>query len=82
MPPMVRAAPGADDAVVVRSEHAEVLDALRVLPRRQRECLVLRYYADLSEVEIASTLGISTGSVKSHAHRGMAALTLALKEVS
>ena len=62
--------PGADDAVVVRSEHAEVLDALRALPRRQRECLVLRYYADLSKVEIASTLGISTGSVKSHAHRG------------
>ena len=82
VPPAVRAAPGADDAVVVLSEHAEVLDALRALPRRQRECLVLRYYADLSEVEIASTLGISTGSVKSHAHRGMAALTLALKEVS
>ena len=82
VPPVARAAPGADDAVVVRSEHAEVLDALRALPRRQRECLVLRYYADLSEIEIASTLGISTGSVKSHAHRGMAALTIALKEVS
>ena len=38
--------------------------AVRRLPRRQRECLVLRYYADLSEAEIASTLGISKGSVK------------------
>ena len=72
--PAERAAPGADEQVVVRSEHAEVVDALRALPRRQRECLVLRYYLDLSEAEIASTLGISTGSVKSHASRGLAAL--------
>ena len=82
VPPTVRAAPGADEAVLVRAEHAAVLDALRALPRRQRECLVLRYYADLSEVEIASTLGISPGSVKSHSHRGMVALTTALKEES
>ncbi len=66
----------------MRAEHAEVLDALRALPRRQRECLVLRYYADLSEAEIATTLGISAGSVKSHSHRGMAALTVALQEDS
>ena len=80
--PVARHEAGADEIAVTRSEHAEVLAALRALPRRQRECLVLRYYADLSEVEIAATLGITTGSVKSHAHRGMAALTLALKEVS
>src|SRR3546814_11883292 len=45
----------------------EVLRALRALPARQHEVLVLRYYLDLSEAEIASTLGISTGSVKTHA---------------
>ncbi len=82
VPPVVRAEPGADELAMVHSEHAEVLDALRALPCRQRECLVLRYYADLSEAEIASTLGISAGSVKSHSHRGMTALTVALKEAN
>ena len=52
--------------------------ALRTLSRRQQEVLVLRYYADLSEHEIARTLGLSNGAVKSHAHRGLAALRLAL----
>ena len=47
-----------------------VLDALRALPARQREVLALRYYLDLSEAEIADTLGISRGAVKSHASRG------------
>jgi RNA polymerase sigma factor (sigma-70 family) len=47
-----------------------VLDALQALPRRQREVLALRYYLDLSEAEIADTLGISQGAVKSHASRG------------
>ena len=60
-------------------EHAEVLAALRTLPSRQREVLVLRYYADLSEADIAEALGISRGAVKSHASRGMAALRLALE---
>ncbi len=44
------------------------------LPARQREVLVLRYYLDLSEADIAATLGISRGAVKSHASRGVAAL--------
>ncbi len=44
-----------------------VLDAMRALPDRQREVLALRYYLDLSEAEIADTLGISRGAVKSHA---------------
>ena len=51
-----------------------VVDALAALPRRQREVLALRYYLDLSEREIAETLGISPGAVKSHASRGAAAL--------
>ena len=58
--------------------HAErrdaLLDALRTLPDRQREVLVLRYYSDLSEAQIAQALEISTGAVKTHAHRGLTAL--------
>jgi len=57
-----------------------VLAALGTLPRRQREVLVLRYYLDLSEAEIADTLGISRGAVKSHASRGAAALRTQLVE--
>lgn len=67
-------APGADDAVLSRSHRESMLDALAELPRRQREVLVLRYYLDLSESEIATTLDISTGSVKTHASRGAATL--------
>jgi len=48
--------------------------ALGTLPQRQREVLTMRYYLDLSEAEIADALGISPGSVKAHAHRGLAAL--------
>jgi RNA polymerase sigma factor (sigma-70 family) len=60
-------------------EDAELRDdvyrAVAALPQRQREVVVLRYYLDLSEVEIAETLGIAAGSVKRHAHRALAALT-------
>jgi RNA polymerase sigma-70 factor (sigma-E family) len=63
-------------------EHARVMDALRELPTRQREVLVLRYYCDLSEAEIADTIGISRGSVKSHASRGMSALRATLGAAS
>lgn len=58
-------------------EHARrdaVVAAMLTLPRRQREVLALRYYLDLSESQIAATLGISNGAVKSHASRGAAAL--------
>jgi len=68
------ATPAADEAVVVREEHAEVLASLQRLPRRQREVLVLRYWTGLSENEIAQTLGISPGTVKSTASRGLASL--------
>lgn len=66
--------PGADESVVLREEHAEVLAALRTLPDRQREVLVLRYFTGLSENEIAQMLGISPGTVKSSASRGLASL--------
>jgi RNA polymerase sigma-70 factor (sigma-E family) len=56
------------------TERDAVLDALRTLPARQREVLVLRYYSDLSEAQIAHALEISPGAVKTHAHRGLTAL--------
>jgi RNA polymerase sigma-70 factor (sigma-E family) len=68
------AAAPADLAVLLADEHRQVVAALRTLPRRQREVLVLRYWADLGEAAIAETLGISRGTVKSTAARGLAAL--------
>ena len=58
------------------------LQAVRGLPKRQSEVLLLRYYLDLTEVEIADTLGISTGSVKTHASRGIARLGQLLEDES
>jgi len=69
-----------EHAVIVAEEHRELLAALDRLPRRQREALVLRYWLDLSEREIADVMGVSTGSVKTHASRALAALGKALKE--
>lgn len=68
------------DPTPISDRRAAVLDAMRALPDRQREVLALRYYLDLSEAEIADTLGISRGAVKSHASRGAAALRLLLQE--
>ena len=55
-------------------ERADLVAALRSLSRRQREVVVLRYLADLSESDVAEALGCSVGSVKTHASRGLAAL--------
>lgn len=74
--------PGADEDAVGSERRREVLDALRRLPTRQREVLALRYYVDLSEADIATTLGISRGAVKSHAARGVAALRHLLEDAS
>ena len=73
---------GADEDVLVAERRKVVLEALRELPGRQREVLALRYYLDLSEADIASTLGISRGAVKSHASRGVAALRQLLEDAS
>ncbi|MFD7015307.1 RNA polymerase sigma factor [Streptomyces sp. NPDC059928] len=69
----------AEQQVIVRDEHRHVVKALTSLPTRQHQVLVLRYWLDLKESEIAETMGISTGAVKSHASRGMAKLTRILK---
>lgn len=61
--------------LTVRSEsQAEVIEALNQLSARQRECLILRFYYELTEAEIAGTLSISPNSVKTHCRRGLAAL--------
>jgi len=71
--------PGAETDLASQ-RRARVLDALRRLPRRQREVVALRYYLDLDEADIAATLGISRGAVKAHASRGSAALRILLEE--
>lgn len=72
--------PGADEALATAERRRRVLAALQQLPRRQREVLVLRYYADLDEAGVAAALGISRGAVKSHAHRGAGRLRELLEE--
>ena len=73
------ALPAPDDQFVLRADQRQVLDAVRALPDRQRACVVLRFYQGLGPAQIASTLGISTNSVKTHLRRGMAALAEALE---
>lgn len=73
-PTVRRTAPGADEPALARLGLSVLGRAVAALPDRQREVLTLRYFLDLSEAEIADTLGISPGAVKSHAHRGLAAL--------
>ncbi len=75
-------APSAENGAIGELERSAVIEALRGLPTRQREALVLRYYGDLSEAEIASAMGISKGAVKSHTARGMAALRTVLEQLS
>lgn len=67
-------APPADLGALASDEHRRMIELLRALPTRQREALALRFYADLSEAETAAAMGVSAGSVKTHVHRGLAAL--------
>ena len=67
-----------DDRDVAQS--MDVRNALAALPPRKRACVVLRYYADLSEVETAAALGISVGTVKSQTAKALAQLSRALGE--
>jgi RNA polymerase sigma-70 factor (sigma-E family) len=72
--------PSAEHGALALLERSAVVAALRDLPERQREAIVLRYYADLSEADIAAAMKISRGAVKSHTSRGMAALRAALEQ--
>ncbi len=62
------------DELVLREDQRQILEALRDLPHRQRDCLVLRYYQELGIDDIAETLSISRNSVKTHLQRGLAAM--------
>ena len=66
--------PSAEQRVLLNESHRELLAAVQTLPERQRQVLVLRYYAECSEIETADALGLSVGTVKSHAHRAIATL--------
>ena len=70
-PPHQADARSAESLAMLSAEHRAVVDALSQLPRRQREVLVLRYYGDLSEAEIAEATGVSRGAVKSTASKAL-----------
>jgi RNA polymerase sigma-70 factor (sigma-E family) len=70
----------AEDHVADGESRREVIEALRGLPRRQRDCVVLRYYVELPVAEIAATLGLSPNSVKTHLQRGLKSLKAELEE--
>jgi len=70
------------DKIVLREDQKQVIDALGSLPRRQRDCLVLKYYTELPVTEIAETLGLSVNTVKTHLRRGMSELGKRLGEDS
>jgi|SRR5580658_1043485 RNA polymerase sigma-70 factor (sigma-E family) len=72
--------PSAENSALALIERSSVMSALRLLPGRQREVVVLRFYADLSEAQIAAAMGITRGAVKSHTSRALAALRSVLEQ--
>lgn len=79
-PPAQPDEPSAEETVAAAHERRRVVEAVRGLPRRQRDCVALRYYLELSVDDIARTLGVSTNSVKTHLQRGLRSLGAALEE--
>jgi RNA polymerase sigma factor (sigma-70 family) len=73
-PVLASCIPAAGPAALTELEHSVLMSALLTLAPRQREALVLTYYAGLPQAQIASAMRISTGAVKSHTTRGMSAL--------
>jgi RNA polymerase sigma-70 factor (sigma-E family) len=69
-----------ETGVVLRDDQHAVLAALRALPDRQRDVLMLRFWMDLSEREIADALGIAPGTVKTHVRRGLESLARTLED--
>ena len=72
--------PSVEEMVAVRADQQRVIESLRDLPHRQRDCLVLRYYLELGVAEIGATLGISPNSVKTHLSRGLRSLAIDLEQ--
>ena len=78
-PPAQPDAPSAAETAEARAERAAVVAALSALPRRQRDCLTLRYYYDMPVAQIAQTLGLSVNTVKTHLQRGLDTLGTTLE---
>lgn len=79
-PPPQPDEPSAEERAAATQARRRVVEAIRRLPRRQRDCVVMRYYLELPPDEIAATLGLSTNSVKTHLQRGLRALETRLGE--
>jgi RNA polymerase sigma-70 factor (sigma-E family) len=79
-PPAQPDEPSAEETAAAAQSRQEVVEAVRALPRRQRDCVALRYYLELPVEEIARTLGLSPNSVKTHLRRGLRALASTLEE--
>jgi RNA polymerase sigma-70 factor (sigma-E family) len=79
-PLAVPPAASAETAAMSAEERRAAVAAVRRLPPRQREALILRYFADLPVNEIAQAMGVSAGTVKSTTARGLAALSRMLRE--
>jgi len=77
-----RDVPSAERELLAAERHREVLRNVDLLPTRQREVIVLRYYCELSEAETAATLGVSTGTVKAAAHRALNTLRRKMKDTN
>ena len=77
--PMPDAA-SAEEGACAAISRQEVIRALRRVPARQRQAVVLRYWADLPEAEIAELMGVSVGAVKGYISRAMSRLGLLLEE--
>lgn len=68
------------ERTVAAEERESLLTKIRSLPPRQRDCILLRYYLDLSEADMAQTVGVSTGSIKTHLSRALATLAIRLED--
>jgi len=79
LPPRSEELASAEHAAVEHAEADRLWQTICRLPHRQRQVMVLRYYLDQSEAQIAETLGVSAGSVKQHASRALAALARSLE---
>jgi len=78
-PPVDGSVASAEEQAMLNEQQRAVIGALRDLAARQRECLALRYYLDLSDAQIADALGLSTSSVKTHLRRGIDSLAARLE---
>jgi RNA polymerase sigma factor (sigma-70 family) len=74
--------PSAERELLAAERHREVLRHVDLLPGRQREVIVLRYYCEMSEAETAATLGVSVGTVKAAAHRALSSLRRRMKDTN